>query len=157
MVAIKHNLPRQTDGSVDLPLWLTNSKALYHLKDIELIKKSVELAQHSSKGLTTFYGQPCIEQGLVMAEILMELQLDQESIAASIMMSTLEHTNIPNDIMTKNLNPDVLKLIHSAQQMKVINTLHKNRNETQIDRLRKTILAMVSDIRVVLIKLAEKT
>ncbi len=157
MVAMKHNLPRQTDGSVDLPLWLANSKALYHLKDIELIKKSAELAQQSSKGLTTFYGQPCIEQGLVMAEILLELQLDQESIAACIMMSTLEHTNIPNDMMAKNLNPDVLKLIHSAQQMKAINTLHKNRNETQIDRLRKTILAMVSDIRVVLIKLAEKT
>lgn len=157
MVAIKQNLPRLSDGTVDLPMWLTNCKTLYHLENIDLIKKSAELAAHVSKGLTTLYGQPCIEQGLAMAEILLELQLDKESIASAIMMSTLEHTKISDDIIATNLNPDVLKLIHSVGQMNVINALHKNRNETQIDRLRKTILAMVSDIRVVLIKLAEKT
>lgn len=157
MVAIKQNLPRLTDGNVDLAMWLNNCQALYHLKDMQLIQKSAELAFHSSKGLTTFYGLPCIEQGLMMAEILLELQLDQESITASIMISTLEHTKISDEVIAEKLNPNVLKLIHSVNQMSIINALHKNGNETQIDRLRKTILAMVSDIRVVLIKLAEKT
>lgn len=156
MVAIKQNLPRLADGTIDLETWLTDSQALYHLDQMELIKKSVEMAHQASLGLTTFYGQPCIEQGLSMAEILLELQLDQESIAAAIIMSTLENTQIADEDIEKKLSPDVMKLIHGVNQMNVINTLHQNRDKTQIDRLRKTILAMVSDIRVVLIKLAEK-
>src|SRR6185437_2888498 len=131
MVAIKQNLPRLSDGNIDLPTWLENIHSLYHLKDIEIIKQSAELAHHTSKGLTTFYGQPCIEQGLVMAEILLDLQLDQASIAASIMMSTLEHTNISDEVLEKKLNPDVLKLIHRVNQMNIINALNKNGNETQ--------------------------
>ena len=81
MVAIKQKLPQLPDGTIDLPIWLTHCKTLYQLEDIELIQKSAELAHHSSKGLTTFYGLPCIEQGLAMAAILLELQLDQDSIA----------------------------------------------------------------------------
>ncbi len=157
MVAIKNSLPRLDDGTIDLSIWLNNAKSLYQLENIDLIKKSVELAHHSSLGLTTFYGEPCIEQGLNMAEILLELQLDQASIAAAIMMSTVEHTDMSDEVIEQSLNPDVLQLIHAVNQLNITHTLHKNRNETQIDRLRKTILAMVSDIRVVPIKLAEKT
>lgn len=157
MVALKQHLPRLPDGSVDLDSWLERVESSYHLKNIDLIKKSADLAQHLSKGLTTFYGQPCIEQGLSIAEILLELQLDEESIAAGIISSTAEHTKLSDEVLTKKLDARITKLLRGVNQMNTINTMHKNRSETQIDRLRKTMLAMVSDIRVVLIKLAEKT
>lgn len=158
MVTIKQNFTHLEDGTVDLDTWVTHIQSTFSIKEnLDLIKDAAELAQHINKGLTTFYGQPCIEQGLTMAEILIELQLDQEAIAAAIMTSVAKHTKIADETITKKLGPTITKLIHSVDQMNVITTHYKNRNETQINRLRKTILAMASDIRVVLIKLAEKT
>ena len=96
-----------------------------------------------------------------MAEIILDLKLDQEAVAAAVMTSTFQHTQLDVETITKQLGDDVGKLISGIQKMNAIRNLHKetdkNRNHTQIDRLRKMLLAMVSDIRVVLIKLAERT
>lgn len=160
MVAIKQKYTHLSDGSIDLDHWLKHVKEDYHLDNIELIQKAARLASTLSKGLTTFYGQPCIEQSLETAGIVLDLKLDQEAIAASIINNTIEHTQLTIDKVKQELGENVAKLVSGVQQMKVINSLlpniNKNRNPTQIDRLRKTFLAMASDIRVVLIKLAEQ-
>jgi GTP pyrophosphokinase len=105
------------------------------------------LADVSSKGLTTFYGQPCIEQSLSMAEILLDMKLDQDSIAAAIMTSTIQHTTIITiETIQEKLGEPVAKLVDSVLKMNVLNNLQANgaRNKTQLDRLRKIFLAMVS-------------
>lgn len=159
MVAVKEKFQHLPDGRVDINAWLQKMTHQYHLKNSDLINKACHLAETASKGLTTFYGQPCIEQGLEMAEIILDLKLDQEAVAAAIVTSTTQHTNIPAETLEQQLNPNIAKLVTGMTQMNVINNLAniKSRDQTQIDRLRKTLLAMASDIRVVLIKLAERT
>ncbi|MHB1949700.1 MAG: GTP diphosphokinase [Gammaproteobacteria bacterium] len=159
MVAVKEKFIHHEDGSIDLPAWLRKIHDKKQLKNLDLVTKAAELAEHTSKGLTTFYGQPVIEQGLEMAEIILDLNLDQEAIAASIIVSTAQHTNLKIETITAQLGENIAKLVTGVSQMNVINNLAKikTRDQTQIDRLRKTLLAMVSDIRVVLIKLAERT
>lgn len=161
MVAVKQKFSRLPDGRIDIEDWFKQIKTHYHLENIDLIQKTTHLANSTSKGLTTFYGQPCIEQSLEMAEIILDLKLDEEAVAAAIITSTAEHTQLTLEKIKEELGENVVRLITGVRQMKVINSLlpniNKSRDQTKIDRLRKTFLAMVSDIRVVLIKLAEQT
>ncbi len=155
MVTIKQKFSHDTQ-SVDT--WLAHiNQAHPHLKNIDLIRQATQLAQVSSEGLTTFYGQPCLEQSLEMAEILLEMKLDSIAIAAAMIVSTVEHTSLSVDTLKKELNEDVAKLVQGVLQMNVLDNLQESRDKTQIDRIRKIFLSMVSDIRVVLIKLAERT
>lgn len=160
MVAIKQKFTHLPDGNVDVDNWLQKITENYHLKNVDFISKACHLTNGACKGLTTFYGQPCIEQGLEMAEIILDLKLDQNAVAAAIVSSAVQHTRLSLDIVTEKLGTEVTDLISSFLQMNAINNLasmNKTRDTTQIDRLRKILLAMVSDIRVVLIKLAERT
>lgn len=159
MVSLKHKFSYLESGELDLSAWFTHVNHSYHLDKIDLIEKAALFTQVATKGLTTFYGQPCLEQGLEMAEIILSLKLDQEAVAATIALSSVQHTNLSLDKVSEALGEPVAKLIKSVQQMDAIHNLQKSkaRDQTQIDRYRKLLLAMVSDIRVVLIKLAERT
>ncbi len=160
MVTVKQKFHYLTDGSIDIDFWLNKIKDQFDLKEIDLIRHATQLSDESSKGLTTFYGQPCIEQGLEMAEILLEMKLDQTAVSAAIITTTLQHTSISVETVKEKLGDEVAKLVHGVLQMNVLNNLQsakKSRDKTQLDRVRKIFLAMVSDIRVVLIKLAERT
>ncbi|MBV8801499.1 MAG: bifunctional (p)ppGpp synthetase/guanosine-3',5'-bis(diphosphate) 3'-pyrophosphohydrolase, partial [Gammaproteobacteria bacterium] len=156
MPANKKKLPILPNGKLDLPTWLNNIKK--NNPEHTIIEKAVIFAETTSTGLTTFYGQPCLEQGLEIADILLELNLDEEAVAASIITSTLKHTKLHLDI-AKEFNESIDKLVNGVLKMDLITTLNtkKDRSTLQTDRLRKTFLAMVSDIRVVLIKLATQT
>lgn len=160
MVAVKQRFSYFHDGNIDIDAWLQKIREHYHLKNVDIIAASCHLTESTSKGLTTFYGQPCIEQGLEMGEILLDLKLDQEAIAAAIISSAAQHTRLSIETIREKLGENIAQMISSFLQMNVINSLaniNKTRDPTQIDRLRKILLAMVSDIRVVLIKLAERT
>jgi GTP pyrophosphokinase len=158
MVAVKEKFPHLPDGHVDIKTWLEKMTAQHHLKHTQLIEQACYFSDASSKGLTTFYGQPCIEHGLEMAEIILDLKLDQESVAAAIIVGTIQLTSVSIETISEKLNENIAKLVSGVFQLNVINNLAniKSRDQTQIDRLRKTLLSMVSDIRVVLIKLAER-
>ncbi|EKD54454.1 MAG: hypothetical protein ACD_60C00079G0007 [uncultured bacterium] len=157
MVTLKQqNLPLVKD-SIDINSWLNDIRHRYQLRDTDLIQKSMEFAEIHSKGLTTFYGQSCLEQSLTMADILLDMQLDQTAVAASIITSTLQHTSISIETIKETLGERTAKLAASVMQMNALDKLsNKTRNKMQVDLLRKLFLAMVSDIRVVLIKLAER-
>lgn len=161
MVTVKEKFPHLADGNVDLPAWLEKIKTLHQIDNIELLSKACSLADSASKGLSTLYGQPCIEQGLEMAELILDLKLDQEAVAAAVINSTAQHTDLSPETISTQLSEGVAKLIAGVNEMNAIRNVHKptekNRDHTQIDRLRKMVLSMVSDIRVVLIKLAERT
>lgn len=160
MVTVKQKFLYLAEGEIDLESWFNKISKHYALDDIERIRKAAHLTQQSSAGITTFYGQPCIEQGLEMAEILLDMHLDQTAIAASIVTSALQHTKLSIETVETTLGMQVSKLAQGVLQMNVLNHLQqdaKNRNKQQLDRIRKIFLAMVSDIRVVLIKLAERT
>jgi GTP pyrophosphokinase len=159
MVSLKHKFSYLEDGELDLTTWLNHARTNYRLTDTATLEKACQLAKTSGKGLTTFYGQPSLEHGLEMAEIILSLKLDQDAVAAGIMLSSVQLTKLTAEDVCEKLSPEVGKLIQSVLQMDAIHGLQKTqgRDQAHIDRYRKLILAMVSDIRVVLIKLAERT
>jgi len=159
MVAIKQKLTYLEDGSVDLNAWLQKITQHYHFKDTALLDKTMHFVDSTCKGLTTPYGQPCIEQSLEMAEILLEITHDQEITAAGMLVSAINHAQVTVDSIKNQFDEKIAKLINGIAYMNTVSKIAnvKTRDLTQIDRLRKALLALVSDIRVVLIKLAERT
>lgn len=161
MVTTKQKWQRLEDGTVDLAAWLSHMREHHELTQTDLIESAIQLAKERSKGLTTFYGQPYLEQGLEMAEILLAMKLDQDAIAAAITTNLVQHTQLNIETVNEKLNERVGKILQGVLQMNTLNELQtaiqKSGNQIQIDRLRKMFLAMVTDIRVVLIKLAERT
>jgi GTP pyrophosphokinase len=148
------------DGNIDLQAWLNKIQHAYHLDDINLIRTASELTEQFSKGLTTFYGKSCLEQGLEIAEIVLQLQLDQAAVAAAMLSTVMSYAHVTPEKITEHLNDEILQLLKGVQQMETLRQIQKEivqrHDYTQIDRLRKMILAMINDVRVVLIELAEQ-
>lgn len=156
MVKLKERFTYLADGNLDVNAWM--QKIADPNLSIDVIRKAVELAEGACKGLTTFYGQSCLEQGLEMGEIILDMKLDQDAIAAAILTTVMQHTNLKIEIIQEKMGESIAKLIQGVLQLNVLHSLSSNtKNSVQIDRLRKTFLSMASDIRVILIKLAERT
>jgi GTP pyrophosphokinase len=130
---------------------------------IDLVDRAQTLAEHLLHGLTTFYGQPYIEHGLEISNVLRDLQLDQETIAAGILTHILRHRPTAIALIKKQLGTNVSKLLLNVEQMDIIPSLHQQQhqitstqNKAQLDKLRKMLLSMATDIRTVIIKLTER-
>lgn len=161
MVDKKASYRYQADGSIDLAPWLESVQHEYALNHIQLLEKAAELTAQLSKGLTTFYGKPCLEQGLEIADIILQLHLDPAAVAAGMLTTMMSYAHVTPEKIAEQLNDEVLQLLKGIQQMETLREIQKNivqrHDYTQIDRLRKMILAMGNDVRVVLIELAEQT
>ncbi len=102
--------------------------------------------------------QEQLEKGIGIATILLDLGLDSEGIAASIIYPALQHNDIHFDTIAEQLGESSAKLLRDAQQMRSLEKLQhlEQRAGAQLENLRKMLLAMASDVRAVLITLAER-
>src|SRR3990167_612612 len=155
MSKLKRKFQYLPDGAIDIADWLEHLQTTCQLPNTATLAKSCELAQKLTQGLTTFYGQPYIELGLEVAEIILELKIEQEAAAAAILSSAVVSlTPAHEEIIKKELGETIVKLVSGVKQMAVISTAQYKK--TQIDKVRKMLLALAADIRVVIIKLAER-
>lgn len=147
------------DGTLDVTTWLATVQNKHHLNDTAILAQACLFTQHITQGLTTFYGQPYLEKGLEIAEAILDLKLDQETAAAGILANGAPFTRTIEENIKKEFSDTIAKLIAGVQQMEIIPLLQKqqqDRNRLQADKIRKMLLAMATDIRVVIIKLAER-
>lgn len=147
------------DGHLDTNAWLSAMQTKHHLQDTSVLAKACAFTQTATQGLTTFYGQPYLEKGLDVAEVILHLKLDQETAAAGIIANGATLTRVMEEQIKKEFGDTISKLVAGVQQMSIIPSLQKqqqDRNQLQADKIRKLLLAMATDIRVVIIKLAER-
>ncbi len=158
MVKYKNKFKYLDDGSLDIQAWLESIHEKYPTLNITALKNACEFINTLTKGMTTFYGKPYLEQGLEIADILLTLKLDQDSIIAGIISSALNLPSLQNDHVQKMLGESVMKLVAGMRKTELITTLQQEKtgNQVQMDKIRKMLLAMATDIRVVIIKLAER-
>lgn len=103
------------------------------------------------------YASSAMNQGLIMADALLELNCDTNTLAAAIAYPTVYYHHPKPEALREALGNTVYKLLTGALRLEAIHDLHKkSHNHDYIDNVRKMLLAMVDDIRVVLIKLAER-
>ncbi|MES2141651.1 MAG: GTP diphosphokinase [Pseudomonadota bacterium] len=159
MVKIKNSLYLNDDSSINLEAWLHHAAVQRNQKDFKLIRQACILSQIVGESKLTPTKISCLQQGLTMAEILFDLHLDTETIAASLIYSAVNYAELCPETINEHLGPQVqvIQLIEGVKQMDAIRitTTPIPIDQTRLENMRKMLLAMVKDMRVVLIKLAE--
>lgn len=130
---------------------------VYPEEDKELIQKAYDFARRAHGEQKRFSGHDFIEHPLAVAYFLSELKLDANTIAAALLHDIIEDTSITEKDLKKHFGKEILFLVDSVTKLaKIKKAPHRDDNKDQALILRKMFLAMAKDIRVVLIKLADR-
>ena len=123
--------------------------------DITMIEKAYHIADKAHEGQFRKSGEPYIMHPLCVAIILAELELDKETIVAGILHDVIEDTIMTDEEIEKEFSPEILLLVDGVTKLTRLN-FSQDKIELQAENLRKMFLAMAKDIRVILIKLADR-
>ncbi|PYV56570.1 MAG: GTP pyrophosphokinase [Acidobacteria bacterium] len=122
--------------------------------DLELIRKAYEFSQKYHAGQTRASGEPYLAHPLEVALVLAEMKMDPVAIAAGLLHDSVEDTSVTIVDIRKEFGEQVAHIVEGVTKISAID--FATREEQQAENLRKMMLAMVDDIRVVLIKLADR-
>ncbi|MGH9589633.1 MAG: RelA/SpoT family protein, partial [Terracidiphilus sp.] len=122
--------------------------------DISLIRKAWEFTVKHHAGQLRASGQPYIIHPLEVAEVLAEMKLDATAMAAGLLHDAVEDTPATNEEIEDEFGDQVAHIVDGVTKIDKIQ--FANREDRQAENVRKMLLAMVSDVRVVLIKLADR-
>ena len=122
--------------------------------DIDIIEKAYNFAGEAHKSQKRESGEPYIIHPIDVAEILAELGMDTNTIAAGLLHDVLEDTDCTYKEMSEMFNEEIASLVNGVTKLGKIE--YKSKQEQQADNVRKMLLAMAKDIRVIIIKLADR-
>ncbi len=122
--------------------------------DLELVRKAYEFSQKHHAGQTRASGEPYLVHPLGVALVLAEMKMDPVAIAAGLLHDSVEDTSVTIVDIRKEFGEQVAHIVEGVTKISQID--FATREEQQAENLRKMMLAMVDDIRVVLIKLADR-
>lgn len=172
MVKVRQDHPIAADGQVDLEAWVDRLHG--QLPKSSQSRAELLRAAQLSYSLIDIHAEDdhnwgedftCLRIGLEMAEILADLQLDQDAIVAAILYRAVRENKITLVEIQQQFGDTVGKLVKGVLRMAAI-SYQRNENEdrvlgnqaeVQAEKIRKMLVAMVDDVRVALIKLAERT
>ena len=128
----------------------------YHPSDdISMIEKAFALADSAHKGQIRKSGEPYIIHPLCVAIILADLEMDKETIVAGLLHDVIEDTEYSKEDIAKLFSPEIATLVDGVTKLTQLN-LSQDKIEIQAENLRKMFIAMAKDIRVIIIKLADR-
>ncbi len=122
--------------------------------DLEIIRKAWVFCMRQHAGQKRASGEPYIIHPLEVGQVLAELKMDSTAIAAGLLHDAVEDTNITSDEIAKQFNDQVAHIVEGVTKLDKIK--FANREDHQAENIRKMLLAMTTDIRVVIIKLADR-
>ncbi len=135
---------------------LIESVRKYHPStDISMIEKAYRIADSAHKGQVRKSGEPYIIHPLCVAIILAELELDKETIVAGLLHDVVEDTVMTDEEIASEFGSEVALLVDGVTKLGQL-SYEADKVEVQAENLRKMFLAMAKDIRVILIKLADR-
>jgi guanosine-3',5'-bis(diphosphate) 3'-pyrophosphohydrolase len=120
----------------------------------EMVQRAYERAAVAHTGQRRLSGEDYVQHPLEVASILADLTLDGSSIAAALLHDTVEDTPLTLDEIRKEFGPDVAHLVEGVTKLSRIS--FRSAQQIQAENIRKMLLAMAEDLRVVLIKLADR-
>ena len=121
---------------------------------VPLLEKAFAMALKAHDGQHRMSGEDYIHHPLGVARILTDLQIDADSIAASLLHDVVEDTTVTLEQLEKEFGKEIAVLVDGVTKLSRIE--YKSKEEQQMENYRKMFLAMAKDIRVVLIKLADR-
>jgi GTP diphosphokinase / guanosine-3',5'-bis(diphosphate) 3'-diphosphatase len=122
--------------------------------DLELLRRAYDFAAEQHKTQRRLSGEPFLSHPVEVAHILADMKLDVTSICAALLHDVVEDTKIPLETISDNFGPDVTRLVEGATKISRLDLLAPEAR--QAENVRKMLLAMVNDVRVVVVKLADR-
>ncbi|NOH63872.1 MULTISPECIES: bifunctional GTP diphosphokinase/guanosine-3',5'-bis pyrophosphate 3'-pyrophosphohydrolase [Vibrio] len=122
---------------------------------VEALRQSYVVAKDAHEGQTRSSGEPYIIHPVAVARILAEMRLDIETLQAALLHDVIEDTEVTKEELETQFGTTVAELVDGVSKLDKLK--FRDRKEAQAENFRKMVLAMVQDIRVILIKLADRT
>jgi GTP pyrophosphokinase len=167
VVKVRDDQPLKHDGKVNVDAWLDKICTEADILEPEKLRHALVVAKIIAEDAvenSTFWTLDSAQMGLEMAQILAELQLDEASILAAILYRAVREGRLSLAQVRKDFDDEVATLIEGVLRMAAINAIQNTseeqvlgQREAQVDNLRKMLVSVIDDVRVALIKLAERT
>ena len=169
MVKVRQEQPLLVDGSVNIEMWLCKigdarpEINLSRLREVCDLSKQAEGKAVATGGVWT-EGHSSFRMGLAMAEILNELYVDEDGMVAAIIYRAVRENQLTLDHVKKQFGTDVARLVEGALKMAAISDIQFGttkklfgERQDQMEQARRMLVSLVDDVRVALLKLAERT
>ena len=169
MVKIREAHYINPEGEIDLELWLSKAQDKSGFEDISSLRRACEMSRDilsgsNGSGSQWADGVDSFQMGLEMCEILIGLSLDLDSLVAAAIYRSVREQYVSLETVSDEFGENVATLVAGVLKMAAIgqflNPKRKSvlgQKKVQLDNIRKMLIAMVDDVRVALIKLAERT
>jgi GTP diphosphokinase / guanosine-3',5'-bis(diphosphate) 3'-diphosphatase len=147
---------RRGDSSppAGLPTLLKNVRSYNPKGDLRVLEEAYRAAEEAHEGQVRKSGEPFIEHPLAVAEILADLRLDTTTLTAALLHDTVEDTEVTLGRIQQAFGEDVARIVDGLTKLDRLE--FRTRELAQAENVRKMIVAMAGDIRVLLIKLADR-
>ena len=171
MVKVRDDHPVRDDGSVDITLWIAMIEEYVELENPDVLYRACVLArdvyeeQKATAEDWDEYGSGSFLIGLEMAQILSELQQSENSIIAAVLYRSVRERKLTINAVKKQFGAKIATCIEGVLQMAALGSrVNPRTGDTvlgseapQVDTVRKMLVAMIDDVSVALIKIAERT
>jgi len=144
----------ETAPPAGLPTLLKSVRSYNPKGDMRVLEQAYRVAEEAHEGQARKSGEPFIEHPLAVAEILADLRLDTTTLAAALLHDTVEDTEITLTRIRDEFGEDVARIVDGLTKLDRLE--FRTRELAQAENVRKMIVAMAGDIRVLLIKLADR-
>ncbi len=122
--------------------------------DREWLRRVYETADHAHEGQHRASGESYIAHPLAVASILADLEMDRQTIAAALLHDVVEDTSVTSEQVAERFGEEIAQLVDGVTKLTRIP--YQSKEDAQVENLRKMFMAMARDIRVIIIKLADR-
>ncbi len=123
-------------------------------KKVKQVNQAYDFACEAHSGQYRSSGDPYVTHPIAVASILGSFRMDEDSLSAAMLHDVIEDSGIPKSVIEKKFNKEVANLVDGVSKLNTLTIASKN--ESQAENLQKMVLAMSKDIRVIVVKLADR-
>ena len=151
-----------TDSAVDYrPLIEAESSSLFELasrylkpEDVQLLRQAFEVSRDAHEGQTRKSGEPYITHPLAVAAMLVDWRMDAQGVAAALLHDVLEDTGVSKATLAEHFGKTIADLVDGLSKLERLE--YQTKETAQAENFRKMVLAMARDVRVIIVKLADR-
>ena len=144
----------QEKAEITINNFLSKVKHYYHAHEVGQIENAYQVAEKAHQGQFRASGRPYITHPVIVADILIDMGLDVATICAALLHDTVEDTYLTDADLRNKFGDEIADLVAGVTKLDKIQ--FHNKEEEQAENMRKMFFAMAKDIRVMLIKLADR-
>ena len=123
---------------------------------VEQVERALEFAVEKHEGQTRRSGEPYVIHPIAVARLCAELHMDAPTLAAALLHDTIEDCGVTSDQLRSKFGPDVILLVEGATKIEQMPDRTMDVEQADAETLRKMFLAMAEDVRVVIVKMADR-